>query len=213
MSNDSVHNNHRKRLTDVLNGGTDTLRTAWDATAAAAEFAPLPAGTYVARLAAGEPSAARSGTPGYKLTFRVLEGPHAGRYLWHDLWLTAAALPMTKRDLAKLGVMSPEQLERPLPPGIRCRVQVALRREDDGREHNRVRSFEVVGVDDVADDDFPPAARDPSPEPGDGGGSPPAPAAATPPPHVAPAPVAGGDGQASMFPAGDRSVRPWEVNA
>ncbi|MDB5294891.1 MAG: hypothetical protein JWO31_874, partial [Phycisphaerales bacterium] len=156
MQNDTNFNNHRKRLSDVLNGAADTLRTAWDGTAAAADLAALPAGTYVARVVGGELSAARSGTPGYKLTFRVLDGPHAGRRFWHDVWLTPAALPMAKRDLGKLGVTSLEQLERPLPPGIRCRVQLALRREDDGREHNRVRSFDVVAIDGVEDDDFPP---------------------------------------------------------
>ena len=50
------------------------------------------------------------GTPGYKLAFRVLEGDHQGRQFWHDVWLTPAALPMAKRDLAKLGVTALEQL-------------------------------------------------------------------------------------------------------
>ncbi|MGB1885124.1 MAG: hypothetical protein ACPHUF_14565, partial [Gammaproteobacteria bacterium] len=40
----------------------------------------------------------------FKLTFRVLEGEHEGRQFWHDVWLTAAALPMAKHDLAKLGI-------------------------------------------------------------------------------------------------------------
>ena len=59
---------------------------------------------------------------------------------------------MAKRDLAKLGVTALEQLERPLPPGIRCKVKLALRRDDDGTEYNRVKTFEVVGID-------PPEAR------------------------------------------------------
>jgi hypothetical protein len=63
---------------------------------------------------------------------------------------------MAKRDLGKLGVTSLEQLERPLPPGIRCRVKLALRRDDDGTEFNRVKSFEVVGIDTPAQDAFAP---------------------------------------------------------
>jgi hypothetical protein len=147
----------RRKLSDILNGSGDSLRSAWDATAAASDFAPLPAGIYTARIIGGELSTAKAGTPGYKLTFRVLEGEHAGRQVWHDLWLTAAALPMAKRDLAKIGVTALEQLEKPLPPGMRCHVKLALRKNDDGTEFNRVRTFEVVGVDTLDDDAFAPA--------------------------------------------------------
>jgi hypothetical protein len=151
---------HRRKLSDILNGGADTIRAAWNATAAATDFAPLPTGTYDARIISGELTTAKSGTPGYKLAFKVLDGEHAGRQFWHDLWLTAAALPMSKRDLGKLGVTSLEQLEKPLPPGIRCRVKLILRVGDDGTEHNRVRSFDVLGIDTVADDDFAPEATE-----------------------------------------------------
>jgi hypothetical protein len=71
--------------------------------------------------------------------------------------LTPAALPLAKRDLSKLGVTSLEQLERPLPPGIRCRVKVVLRKADDGTEYNKVQSFAVVGIDTPTADAFAPA--------------------------------------------------------
>jgi hypothetical protein len=137
------------KLNDILrNGLADSLRHAWNSTQAAGEFAPLPAGEYVAHIAAGTLESSRSnGTPGYKLTFRVLEGAHAGRQFFHSLWLTAAAMPIAKRDLAKLGVTDLEQLDHPLPSGIRCRVKLALRSSDDGQQFNRVSSFVVVGVD------------------------------------------------------------------
>lgn len=156
----------RRKLSDILNGGGDSLRQAWDSTKAADDFAPLPAGTYVARIVSGELATAKSGTPGYKLTFRVLEGEYDGRQFWHDIWLTAAALPMAKRDLGKLGISALEQLERPLPPGIRAKCKVALRKDDDGTEYNRVRSFDVLGIDPVDDADFAPANV---PSPFDGG--------------------------------------------
>ncbi|NLX12453.1 MAG: hypothetical protein GXY44_02215 [Phycisphaerales bacterium] len=54
---------------------------------------------------------------------------------------------MTKRDLGKLGIHSLAQLEKPLPQGIRAQANVVLRRDDDGTEYNRVRSFKVIGVD------------------------------------------------------------------
>ncbi len=149
----------RKSLTDILHDGDrDSLSRAWSNTEAAEDFAPLPAGEYVARIVSAELFTAKTqGTPGYKLCFRVLEGDHAGRQFWHDVWLTPAAMPMAKRDLGKLGITSLDQLEIPLPPGIRCRVKLALRRDDDESEHNRVKRFEVVGIDEPETDPFAPA--------------------------------------------------------
>jgi hypothetical protein len=102
------------------------------------------------------------------LTFQVLDGDHTGRRFWHDLWLTPAAMPMTKRDLGKLGVTRLEQLERPLPQGIRCRVRLVVHRDDDGSERNRVRALDVIGIE--PPDPFTPAGPDPgdtaTPSPG-----------------------------------------------
>ena len=39
------------------------------------------------------------------------------------------SLPMSKRDLAKLCVTSLDQLDQPLPPGIRCKVKLAAVQE------------------------------------------------------------------------------------
>lgn len=146
------------KLSDILsNGSGDELRRVWNHTEAAQDFAPLPNGEYVARIIAGELFTGRTnGTPGYKLAFKVLEGDHAGRQFWHDIWLTPAALPMAKRDLGKLGVKDLEQLERPLPPGIRCKVKLAQRRDDDGSEYNRVRRLDVLGIDEPERDAFAP---------------------------------------------------------
>ena len=138
----------KKLLTDILhNGNGDNFRNSWNATAAADDFGPLPPGEYKVRILSGELfTSKRNSTPGYKLTCEVTEGDYEGRRLWLDFWLTPAALPMTKRDLAKIGVERPEQLEQPLPPGILLRVKVALRRDDDGNEINKVTRFEYVGV-------------------------------------------------------------------
>lgn len=154
----------KQSLSDILRSDDrDRLSRAWDSTQAAVDFAPLPKGEYVCRIIGGEPFTSKTNhTAGYKLTFKVLDGEFAGRQVWLDLWLTEAALPMTKRDLAKLGVRSLEQLDGPLPRGIRCRVKLALWREDDGTERNRVRSFEVVGIDTPEADPFAPATA-PSP--------------------------------------------------
>ena len=161
------------RLSDILaNGNRTELTQAWESTKPAEEFAPLPSGEYVAHVISGELFTARQNhTPGYKLTFKVIEGPLAkdtGRQFWHDLWLTEPALPMAKRDLAKLGITTLQQLDQPLPQGIRCRVKLALRRDDAGAEYNRVRSFQVIGIDKPEVDVFAPVDA-PAPESPDGG--------------------------------------------
>lgn len=146
------------KLSDILSeGDRNSLTSAWGSTEAAKDFAPLPAGEYVARIVTGELKTSRkNATPGYKLTFRVLEGEHAGRLFWHDIWLTPLALPMAKRDLSKLGVMSIDQLEQPLSPGFRCKVKLVLQREDDGSEFNSVKRFDVLGIDNPEVDPFAP---------------------------------------------------------
>jgi hypothetical protein len=116
----------------------------------------LPPGEYIARIVGGVFATAKTGTPSYKLTFQVVEGKQAGRLIWHDLFLTEAALPMAKRDLGKLGVTSLAQLDQPLPPGIECKVRLALHRGDDGTERNRVVRFDVLRIEPPEPDAFAP---------------------------------------------------------
>jgi hypothetical protein len=148
----------RKRLSDILRdsgSGGDDFRSAWDSTQAADDFGPLPPGTYLVRVLSGELCNARQrATPGYKLTLEVAEGEYEGRLLWLDLWLTKAALPMTKRDLAKIGITTEEQLEVPVPPGILIQAKVALLRDDDGAERNRIVRLDPAGIE--AGDSFEP---------------------------------------------------------
>ncbi len=155
------------KLSDILASGgfgRDDFSQTWRNTEAADEFKPLPPGEYVCHADRGELKTARTGTPSYSLTFKVIEGPgtetqYAGRLVWLDLFLTPAALPMAKRDLVKLGIDSPEKLEQPLPPGIRCKVRVALRKDDDGTERNRVVRFSVLGIDKPEVDPFAPQSE------------------------------------------------------
>jgi len=151
------------KLSDILTAGGfggDDFSTVWQNTDAAGEFSPLPPGEYECHADRGELRAASTGTPGYCLTFKVCDGEHIGRLVWLDLFLTPAALPMAKRDLAKIGIDSPDKLELPLPPGIRCKVKVALRKDDDGTERNRVVRFEVIGIDEPTVDPFAPKGGD-----------------------------------------------------
>ena len=150
----------RKRLADVFNhNDREVLRQAWDQTQAAGEFGVIPPGEYRCALTSGELTASQSGTPGYKMTFRVLDGENANRVVWHDIWLTGPALAMAKRDLGKLGVESLEQLEHPLPKGFVCRVRVVIDRDDKGAERNKVRGFQVVEIQQQGDDPFAPRSK------------------------------------------------------
>lgn len=147
------------KLSDILKDDGSDIEKLWDKVEAAGELGPLPPGEYVAHIIGGELQRSRTNsTPGYKLTFKVIEGEHAGRQFWHDCWLTPAALPQTKRDLLKIGVKSLDLLERPIPRSIRCCCKLALRKDNDGNERNRVRMFEVIGIDPPDADPFAPGA-------------------------------------------------------
>lgn len=161
------------KLSDILSAGGfggDDFGDRWRSTGAADDFGPLPPGEYVAVIDRGElTTVGTKGTPSYKLTFRVIEGPgklldYVGRLLWDDIWLTPAALPQAKRDLGKLGVTDPQQLERPIPEGIVCRVRLALRRDDDGVERNRVVRFDVDHIEPPEADPYAPPADAPDAE-------------------------------------------------
>lgn len=154
------------RLSDILNGGSGRFNDNWNSTAAAGEFGPVPRGIYVCHATKGElESSHLKRTPGYKLEFTIIEGDFKGRRLWNDLWLTPAALPASKRDLAKLGITTPEQMEQPLPRWIRCRVTVTIRKDDQGIERNKVHTFEVLGFDKEEPDAFAPPAPGDAAEP------------------------------------------------
>lgn len=145
------------KLSDILNGSGSDFNDTWNATAAADEFGPIPRGVYVCHATNGELEASRTNrTPSYTIEFTVIDGDFKGRKLWHPCWLTPAALPQSKRDLAKLGITTPAQMEQPLPPGIRCNVQAVTRKDDDGIERNKVKSFDVLGIDTPKADPFAP---------------------------------------------------------
>ncbi len=158
----------RKSLSDILhNGDQEALARAWGETKAAEDFVLLPAAWYVCHLLTADPfNAEKKGTPGVKLCFKLLEGEYAGRKVFHDCWLTPAALAQTKRDLVKLGITTLEQLESPPPQGIRCRVKLVVRKADDGTEYNQVKRFDVLGyVPPPPPDPFAPADTTPAPQP------------------------------------------------
>ena len=119
----------------------------------------MPSGEYRCSIASGELFNAKKGTPGYKLKLVVVQGDYVDRVVWHDIWLSEAALSMAKRDLGKLGITSLEQLERPLPEGIIVNAKVALRRDDDGKEYNRVTRLDVIAIETPEPEPFAPSSN------------------------------------------------------
>ncbi len=68
--------------------------------------------------------------------------------MWHDIWLTEAAKPQARLgNFDRLGITDPErQLDGPPPQGLLVKVSVVIHQDDDGTDRNKVRRFEVVGV-------------------------------------------------------------------
>jgi len=117
----------------------------WSETKAVAEFYALPPGSYDAVLLSGNVFVANNGTQGFKLQF-LIDSETDGQYkVSHTSWFTDRGLPHAKRDLAKVGIKSRKDLEKPVKAGLICEVYVAIEALDDGREFNRVTQFEVIG--------------------------------------------------------------------
>lgn len=151
----------RKPLSDIISaatgGGGGDIFDLFDTTTAADDFGPLPKGTYTALAVKGELTTAKTGTAGYTIEFRVIEGEHADRRVWMPKYFTPAAMPYTKGMLAKFGITSKEHLARPFPANrFVCKVTVTVREADDGCKRNEVKTVEVIGVQEPTVDPFAP---------------------------------------------------------
>ncbi|WP_146456405.1 DUF669 domain-containing protein [Rubripirellula tenax] len=145
-----------KKLSEILrekNQATDVAKV-WAATRH--NDGRLPSGEYVAEIVQGEAFESSNATPGFRLTFEVVEGKHKGDRFWHSLWITDKAMPMTKRQLEKLNIAELKQLDDPLPVVFRCNVSLVLKVSDGGYESNEVKWFNVIGRTEPEPDPFAP---------------------------------------------------------
>ena len=87
-----------KRLDELLGGSPDDFNARWNETAPADDISVLPAGKYKALVVnGGLAESNRRRTPSYKVVFQVLTPPtFSNRKIFHDFWLSAAALPYAK---------------------------------------------------------------------------------------------------------------------
>ncbi|HET6575909.1 MAG TPA: hypothetical protein VFG68_20070 [Fimbriiglobus sp.] len=139
---------------------------AFDSTAPAPEYVPIPPGIYSARVLRGEYCNTRTGVDAYRVRFEVTEGPHAGQTVIRTWTFSSRALPYAKRDLAPFGLTSSAQLLSPFPDAGReyfVRLVVALQRGDDGVERNDIKRIDLLRVDES------PAAAFLLPQEGEGG--------------------------------------------
>lgn len=135
----------------------------WDAVKPEGERKLIPPGQYEATLVDGEAFEARTGTPGYRLTFAIASGEFRNQQVSMRLWLTIDAAPRTKAVLAKVG-LGPRfrDLDGVVPKGLRVALYVTTAESKSGRVYNEVEDFEPVDGRDAR----PPRRREPVAPPG-----------------------------------------------
>ena len=166
-----------------------------------ADFSALPAGDYSVLISSSEWKPAKSGGQYLALTLQVLEGAHAGRFLWHNLNLNhsnAQASEIAQRELSaicravgRFQINDSEELHN-----IPLTVKVAyIPPKDQWPEKNQIKQWKPAGS--AAQPALTPApapATKPAPKaaPAPAPAAKPAPAPKAPPaPPKAPAAVAG----------------------
>jgi hypothetical protein len=114
----------------------------------AVDFEPIPAGKYLAVIAASEMKQTKSGSGSYlELTFAIIDGPYKNRLLWSRLNLdnpNKQAVEIARAQLSAIcravGVMQPkDSLELhnlPLQITVKCK-----RRDDSEIYYNEVRGY------------------------------------------------------------------------
>jgi hypothetical protein len=114
----------------------------WDGVKVAPEPEPVPEGTYVAIVKDGHVFKARTGTVGYKITFEITDGVYRGRTVAHNSWITADAASRSKFFLSKVGLYRLNDLDRPIPSGLRAQISV-IEKGVGRRSYSEVDDFEV----------------------------------------------------------------------
>jgi hypothetical protein len=122
----------------------------FDAVEPAPQMELIPGGVYIAVVVHGELVQTRSGNDGYRIKFKIIEGPHAGRFAFRTWSFSERALAYAKRDLAQFGLTSSAMLLAPFPPvgrEYRVKLWIVLQRGDDGREFNDIKKLDVIRID------------------------------------------------------------------
>ena len=135
------------------------IEDTWASTSAAEDYSPIPRGNYNAKLLKLKTGQIPNGKPYVKQIFQIEDGEFCGRRVQMTLWLTTPAMPYTKRELSKIKILQLEELENPIPKHFICRIYVVKEKQNDGREFNNVKSFNVLSFEPEEADPFAPQAN------------------------------------------------------
>lgn len=114
------------------------------------EFSPLPAGVYVAQVVESDVKPTKSGTGHYlQLTWKVLDGQHAGRLVFDRLNIAnqnETATRIGQQQLSQLchavGVLqlqdSQQLHSRP------CRIKLVVKQDPQYGDSNEVKGYELA---------------------------------------------------------------------
>jgi hypothetical protein len=136
-------------LSEIFNNAGGGGLDAFDSTPPAPEMEPLPPGVYIAVVVHGELVQTRSGSDGYRVKFRIIEGPYAGRLAFRTWSFSERALPYARRDLGQFGLTTSAQLLASFPEvgrEYRVKLWVALQRGDNGHQYNDVKRVQLITV-------------------------------------------------------------------
>lgn len=122
---------------------------------AGGSFDTLPEAEYNVEIVEAEYASASTGKPMIKVTFKVMDGPHAGRKLWNNFVMTTdnpnalrffithmKNLGVTDQWFASASALPPEQALRQLAPQlVGCRAQVTVKhREFEGTTRENIKA-------------------------------------------------------------------------
>ncbi len=131
-------------------GNMDHLNFNANDVAPIGDFSPVPAGLYRALIMDSGWRPTQSGGQYLQFQFEVIDGKHAGRYLWSRLNLvnkSEKAVEIAKAELSGLcravGVLEPkDSIElHNIPLIINVVVEA---RKDNGEPTNRIKSYEAL---------------------------------------------------------------------
>jgi len=92
------------------------------------QFTPIPPGRYLCRVERVEESETQNGAEMWRLGLKVLEGDHAGRWIFDNLVFSKAALARVKSfcKAAKVDASGTVELESSMIRGKQCHVSVDI---------------------------------------------------------------------------------------
>lgn len=142
------------------------MRVNWNGVDEAQDYGPVPAGTYLCRVAEAKAATTRYDDDMWKLTLEIAEGRYKGKQIWDNVVFSQGAMPRAKLICRCLGLETegetdiyPEDL-RNRTAYVTVTVEEYVNKDGENRERNSVT---YGGYSSAASDAVPVAAGE-SPE-------------------------------------------------